>query len=91
MARESQPIVIENNKVAKAWRTIAIILAILFLAETIFLVLAYNVGVSSQYGEIECANNVCSSMGFNSYQFDSVNKMCYCYNDGELKYSKFIR
>ncbi len=70
------------------WKIIAIIFIILFILETIFIVTIFKVGLDVQKEENICSINICSE--YNSYHYDSINNICYCYINGEVKYQKYL-
>jgi len=78
----------ENNKVSKGWRTTAIVFMVLFLLETLFVGWIFSVGTESIEKENECSINVCEP--YEAYYYDDYSEVCYCYEDNEIVYQKFI-
>ena len=70
------------------WKTIAIIFIILFTLETLFIITIFKVGFDVQKEENVCSINICSE--YNSYYYDSVESICYCYKNGEIKYQEYV-
>ncbi len=73
------------------WKTIAIIFICLFILETLVIVWFYNIGTESIENENECAYNICDVGNIHeAYAYDETNKICYCYNNGEIDYQKYM-
>ena len=70
------------------WKAIAIIFIVLFVLENIFMIYAYKVGTKAIENETECAYNVCEN--YETYYYDSYEKICYCYNDEEIEKQKYM-
>lgn len=70
------------------WKITAIIFMIAFVAETLLIAWAWNLGGDAIEKENDCQINVCES--YEAFLFDSYNQMCYCYEDGEVVYEKYI-
>lgn len=73
---------------ANKWKAIAIIFIILFLLETTVLVFFYKVGTEAIEKEQECAYNICYD--YDSYFYESYDKICYCYTNHEIAYQKYL-
>lgn len=81
------------NKKRKKWKAIAITFILLSLLELIFILYVWNLGVSMIKGEEECAYEVCDldeSTNYDSYYYDSSEKMCYCFEAGETIKTKYL-
>ena len=71
------------------WRTTAIIFMILFVLVTGYLIWATNIGTEYFENDAECSYNICE--GYNAYQYDLYNKICYCFEGEEIAYQKYMR
>jgi len=71
------------------WKLVAIIFIIMFVLETLLLVAWWSYGSKAIDQDNECAFNVCKL--YDAYQVDYINNVCYCYYNGEIKYSEYMR
>lgn len=71
------------------WKVAAIIFIGLFIVETIVVVYFIWIGVDMIAKEQECIHNVCKDS--KTYYYDDYNEVCYCYTDGILDKTKFIK
>jgi len=73
------------------WKVVAIIFIILFVLSAALLTLWWSAGAKYIKDENTCAYNICSgSEGYDSYQLDYTNNVCYCYKNGEIAYQEFM-
>jgi len=70
------------------WRTVAIIFIIITIVETLGIIWIYNLGMESIENENECAYNICAEQ--QTYQYDSTEKMCYCFENHEVVYQEYM-
>lgn len=70
------------------WKTIAIIFIIISLLEFTIFVWAINVGTDIIEKENECSINTCGT--YDTYYFDDVSSICYCYEDKELILYRYL-
>ena len=73
-----------------SWKATAIIFIILFVLETISFIYLINVGTREINNENECVLNVCSEDIYDSYYYDSLEHICYCYTDNEVTKTRYI-
>lgn len=73
-----------------AWKTIAIVLFILLLIESLMIFYFYRVGTEAIENENECVYNICSDEKYNSYYYDAYEDVCYCLTNGEIEYQRYI-
>lgn len=78
----------EILKQKRFWKVLAILFIILFLSETTFVIWFINLGIKTIEKENECSFNICED--FQSYSYDSVENICYCFENGELIKHKFL-
>jgi len=78
----------QDNKVNKGWRTSAIVFIVLFVLQSMFVVWIFKAGNDLIDAENKCSVNVCD--GYESYYFDNLERMCYCLNDQDIEYQKYI-
>ena len=71
------------------WKVTAIIFIILFIAETILFGYVYKLGADMIEKENECALNICQEG--QTYYFDYVYDICYCYENHEIVHEEYIR
>lgn len=83
----------ENNPRGNPWKVIAIIFIILFVLVTAAFSYLVWLGDSIMKAEQTCKIDVCFNMDeATSYEFDSYDNMCYCFNDkAEIIHSQYIR
>lgn len=75
------------------WKTLAIVLLLVVIVETGLLIWFYNLGVEVTYNENECFYNICNGdeeLGV-SFLYDSYEKMCYCFRNGEVIKQELIK
>ena len=72
----------------KGWRNLAIVFMALSFMLGITLIWAYNVGTEMIENESECAYNIC--LTGETYYYDEIQKICYCYQNNELVHSEYI-
>lgn len=70
------------------WKPIAIIVSILFVAETMFIYYAMVEGTELTNKENQCIFEVCENAGYHSYIYDEG--LCQCYKNGELVKEEYI-
>ena len=80
----------EDNKVNRIWRTMAIIFIILFLICISVIVWAYNTGTHDIENEKKCLIDICGEDIYTSYYYDSYEKVCTCYDEGGLALTKYL-
>ncbi len=73
---------------SNGWKVVAIIFIILFILETLFLVLAFSYAVDSLKKENECVYNICKD--YDGYDFN-IDDICSCYENGVLVYEEYVR
>lgn len=71
------------------WKITAFIFILLFVIETAGFISIINSGLNIIDKENECYYNVCSNY-VGGYYYDSIEGLCYCYEDGEEVYEKYI-
>lgn len=71
-----------------SWKVTAIIFIILFTLESLFLIYAWNIGTKAIEREYECGINICAD--YQSYWYDDVTLMCYCYDKGEIAKQEYL-
>jgi hypothetical protein len=76
------------NKNNNMWKTVAIIFIILFAAESLYLIWAYQLGTTSLNNEKECSYDIC--VEYDAYTYDQYEKVCSCYDDEEIVYQKVM-
>jgi len=79
----------KDEKVSKGWKTATIILGIVVFIMLVLCVYSYNLGVDIVKDENECAMNICEN--YDSYQYDMYEEICYCFSEGELAKTKYMR
>lgn len=72
----------------KTWKILAIVFMVLFFLETIILIWAFNIGTEAIDNESKCAYNICE--GSDTYQYDTYDKLCYCFEEGEITYQEYM-
>ena len=75
----------------KGWKNLAIIFIILFILSVAYISWITYLGYKMLNQETECSFNVCADDEYDAYYFDAWEKVCYCYKDGEVAYSEFIK
>lgn len=66
------------------WKTIAIMLMIVVILESIYLVYLHIAGYQYIESEAKCSAT-CVEMDYVAYQYDTTTKYCYCFDqDGEM-------
>lgn len=70
------------------WKVFGIVFMILFILETLLLVWMFSIGSKMIQRDTECGVNVCSD--FESYYYDDFEKLCYCFNDNEIVFQKYM-
>ncbi len=78
----------EDNKVSKAWKTVAIIFIILFVLETAMIIYGSAIVSKEDSAKTQCSMNICS--GYEAFYFDPSPSTCDCYVDSEVKLEKYI-
>lgn len=78
------------DRVKGSWKVIGIIFIILFVLETLFVIWAWNVGGTMIEQENECSINLCAGEEYDAYYYDSAERMCYCFVDGEVALQQYI-
>ena len=73
------------------WKTIAWIFIILFILETLFLILTISLGIKEIKNEEICSYDICASNNYDAYYYDGYDKICYCYLDNEIIYQEYIK
>lgn len=71
------------------WKVAAIIFIVLFILETIFLGLMFQIGTDVTNKEAECADVICRTT--DSFTYNSNTEICYCYEQGELAFSQSMK
>lgn len=74
---------------ANGWKITAIIFIILFIAETAFVTWAVIEATENIDKEMQCIVNICD--GYESYNFDEYDDICYCFNDNKLEYFEYVK
>jgi len=76
------------------WKITAIIFIVLFVLETAFVVWAVSLANDTLALENECIYDVCDLGNddslYETYYIDSIDKICSCYIDDEVKLSKYL-
>ena len=70
------------------WKAISIIFIIFFVVETSFIIYLFSAGGKLADNENKCMYNICD--GYGAYLYDDLDKVCYCYIDGEIKHSESV-
>ena len=70
------------------WKVVAIIFVVLFLVETAVVGYVMKVGYDSVDRKNECIENC---IGFEAFHFNDQDNICYCYKNGEVQDSMYIR
>jgi hypothetical protein len=73
------------------WKITAFVFILLFLAESFLIVYSYNLAKDVNTNDIKCSNEVCFNIGSTSYIYDSYNKLCTCYTNGESTYQEILK
>ncbi len=71
------------------WKIIAMIFIGLFILETIVVIGLVGMGIGLMRDESECSYNICE--GYDSYYYDEINNVCYCYLDDGIAHQQYIR
>jgi hypothetical protein len=72
------------------WKVTAIIFIILFLLETISFIWIAQIGTDVINNENICSINVCGNNQYDSFYYDSIENICYCYTNGEITYQEVL-
>lgn len=72
-----------------SWKVLGIISIIINILLIIFLGYLFNVGSDWLNNDNECAINVCG--GYESYYYNDITKMCYCYVGEDLMHQEYIK
>ncbi len=77
-------------KEKNTWKTIGIFCIVLLVLETLFIIWLFKIGGDVIENENECIVNVCRD--YDTFYYDEVNEMCYCFLDGfeEFQYNKYL-
>lgn len=73
---------------ANGWEIAFWILLILFIFENLLIGYIFSVGITIIEKETECQVNVCS--GYDSFYYDYIEDMCYCFEDEEIVFEKYL-
>lgn len=71
------------------WKTISIILIIVLVVENILFLWIFLVYSDAFKNEIECGEIICQD--YESYWYNSFDKICDCYIDNEIIYSEVMK
>ena len=71
------------------WKVFGIIMLIVNIVLFGSLYYFYTLGVDMVNSENHCNVNICNS--YESYFYDSVERMCYCYNGGEMQKESYVQ
>jgi uncharacterized protein YpmS len=80
----------ESKNKSNAWKIIAIVFIILFIVETLLVILIFSVGINQINNKEKCSN-ICAEKSYESFLFDSMNNLCSCYIGAEVKYQGIIK
>ena len=76
------------------WKVTAIIFIVLFILETAFIFWAVGLANESTALENECYYDICDlgnpNSRYDTWYVDTVDKVCSCYVDGEVKLTKYL-
>jgi len=73
------------------WKITSIVFMLLFVIETIYLIWAFNASTEYYERESECAYNICEvGTEHEAFAYDVYGEICYCYNDNEIVYQKYM-
>jgi len=67
------------------WKLTAIISIILLVLSWGLFISATMIGADVLEREDKCSSEICRDANYDSYYYDSLTKLCYCYLDGEVK------
>ncbi len=70
------------------WMIIAIIFIILFVIETIAFIWLMSIGTGIISKEKKCSINICE--GYDSFYYDDLEGICYCYTGREVTSQEYI-
>ena len=73
------------------WKITAIIFIVLFIAETVFIISAYNVGTESINNKLKCSNEICFNIEADAFIYDSDTKTCSCYEGNDIVKQEVLR
>ena len=76
-------------KKINGWKVTAIIFMLLFVIETVGFISIIKSGLDIIDKENECYYNVCNKYE-GGYYYDSIEGLCYCYENGEAVQQKYI-
>ena len=72
----------------KTWKTIGIVFFILWILTTTILVWLLVVGTNIVENEEECAINICGE--YETYYYDYMEDICYCFVDEEITHTEVM-
>ncbi len=73
------------------WKTVAIVFICLFILETLIFIYLWSTGTEVIGNQNECAYNICDAPNtHDAYAYDEYSKICYCYDDGEVTYQRYM-
>lgn len=70
------------------WKATAIILGIILILGILLFVWVWSIGTTMIENENICSINICN--GYETYYYDDLDKICYCYNNHEVFYQEYI-
>lgn len=70
------------------WKTLAIILAVILLLQSLLLIYFWNMGGVIIDNENICSINVCADDDF--YDYDTYTKICSCYKGTDLAKQEYM-
>lgn len=75
----------------KGWKITAIIFISLFIITTSIFSLLIGIGLHTLNQESECRTNICGSDQYDSFYYNDVENICYCYTAGEMTHQKYMK
>ena len=71
------------------WKIMAIIFIVISVLEFGILCWAWNTGTEMMKDEMECVYNICEEG--QSYYYDDLESMCYCYENHEIVKQVYLK
>ena len=71
------------------WKITTIVLILTNIITILLFVWLMSWGLEITENETECSINICKN--YETFYYDEISKICYCYNDKVLKYQEFIK
>jgi len=70
------------------WKVTAVIFIILFIIESLAVLWVWNLGTDLIEKENTCIVNVCTDA--DTYYYDQLENICYCYQNNELTKTEYL-